>query len=275
MWGLGLRPAPEGSFRGTRIASVPEVAETTTAPAGRKVLAVEDEAVSRLLLVRSLQQWGYQVLEASDGARALELFEREEPALIITDWQMPDVDGLELCRRIRASKSAAYAYIVVLTARTEKGDAVAALQAGADEFLTKPIDRAELRARVNTAERILGLEEALGERVQKLEETLALLRSSQVRLIEAERLAAVGAVSITVKHEVNNPLTGIIGLAELCLLDAATGPPPTMDALRRIAALGRDIAAKIKRIEQVGQFRTTEYLPGQPGTPMLDTRGPT
>src|SRR5690606_31181164 len=122
---------------------------------------------------------------------ALEVFAREEPSIVITDWMLPGMSGVDLCRKIREHASRGYVYLIVITARAQKGDAVTALTAGADEFLTKPFTVAELRARVATAERILGLEEALRARVDNLEEAMNLLRDSQDKLVEAERLATV------------------------------------------------------------------------------------
>jgi sigma-B regulation protein RsbU (phosphoserine phosphatase) len=92
----------------------------------RKILAAEDDAISRRVLVRTLERLGATVLEADGGARALELIERERPEIVVTDWMMPDVDGLEVCRRLRASRPEGFVYAIVLTARTESADRIAA-----------------------------------------------------------------------------------------------------------------------------------------------------
>jgi CheY-like chemotaxis protein len=226
------------------------------------VLIVEDDRdtlAMHALLVRSL---GHEPLEAPSGAAALAAIEAHKPEIVITDWGLPDFDGLELCRRLRAGHGR-YVYVVILTARTERADLVHALNAGADEFLTKPVDREELSARLSTAERVLGLEETLASRLRALED-------SQARLVEAERLAVVGAVGITVRHEVNNPLAAIVGLAELCLIDTKQLPKRVVESLEKIKTLALDIGGKIRRIEEIEAVRLKPYLVSDPSTRMLD-----
>jgi DNA-binding response OmpR family regulator len=231
-----------------------------SAPA-RRILAVDDEPVSRTILVRALSAAGYEVLPASGGAEALALFEREAPAVVVTDWSMPGVDGLEVCRRCRAERPGGYVYIVVMTAeRREKADIVAALDAGADDFLTKPFDGAELRARMRTAWRVIDLEAELAARLRALEE-------HQARLVEAERLAAVGAAGLTMKHEINNPLTGIVGHCDLHLMDREKLDADVARSFETIRGLARTIAASVARLETATAVRTKEYLPG---STMLD-----
>jgi two-component system NtrC family sensor kinase len=127
------------------------------------VLVVDDDAISQRLIATYLSRWGYTVTTASDGAAAWELFEENEYEIVITDWMMPNVDGLELIRRIRASERGAYVYALLLTARTDTGDIVRGMEIGADDFIGKPFDRDELRVRVREGERVIGLEVALAE----------------------------------------------------------------------------------------------------------------
>jgi phosphoserine phosphatase RsbU/P len=135
-----------------------------------KVLIADDEAVSRHLLQRTLEQWGYEVVAANDGAEAWRLFEAEDFHLVISDWVMPHLDGLELVRRIRAANRPGYVFTVLLTSKSQKGEMIEGLASGADDFLTKPFDREELRVRLRTGERIVRLEEALLERNRVLSE---------------------------------------------------------------------------------------------------------
>jgi diguanylate cyclase (GGDEF)-like protein len=123
-----------------------------------KVLVAEDEVVSRRLLESSLQRWGYDVVVAGDGAEALEILRGPDPPrLALLDWIMPGVDGLELCRELRQRKGDAYTYIVLLTAKRLKADVVHGLEAGADDYMTKPCEPQELRVRLRTGKRILYL----------------------------------------------------------------------------------------------------------------------
>lgn len=126
-----------------------------------KVLVADDDSVSRKLLQSYLQKWGCEVSVARDGAEAWSCFEREEFSLVITDWVMPELDGVELVRRIRSVPRPGYVYVILLTAKGEKEDLVEAMEAGADDFLTKPFDRDELRVRLRAGERIAGLEQQL------------------------------------------------------------------------------------------------------------------
>lgn len=123
-----------------------------------RVLIADDDAVSRRLLQSYLQKWGCEVSSAENGAEAWSLFRQGEFPLVITDWMMPELDGLELLRRIRSGPSSGYVYVILLTAKTQQEDLVEGMEAGADDFLTKPFDRDELRVRLRAGQRIVQLE---------------------------------------------------------------------------------------------------------------------
>jgi diguanylate cyclase (GGDEF)-like protein len=126
------------------------------------VLVAEDNPMFRRILQSWLEEWGYQVTIAEAGEAAWRaLNSAQPPQLAILDWMMPEIDGVELCRRIRARKSPAYQYILMLTARDNQRDRVLGFEAGADDYLTKPFDRDELRARLRVGKRILALQEDL------------------------------------------------------------------------------------------------------------------
>ncbi len=138
-----------------------------------KVLLAEDEPGSRRLVKVHLSAAGYEVIEAEDGQLAWELFQRETFQIVITDWMMPKMDGPTLIHNIRSSGQKSYTYIIMLTAVDDKPKVVMGLEAGADEYLTKPFDSKELMARVASGERILKLEEQLTQAHHEME-TLAL-----------------------------------------------------------------------------------------------------
>ena len=116
-----------------------------------------------MLLELTLVKAGYEVVSAKDGREALTLFEKRFFPIVFTDWMMPEMDGLQLCRTIRKNVSTGYVFIFLLTARDSRDDMIAGLEAGADDYLTKPFDRLELFARLKTANRILELEKSLKE----------------------------------------------------------------------------------------------------------------
>ncbi len=128
----------------------------------KRVLIAEDDPVSCHLLKSFLIKWGYDVAVATDGVAALKILESEDsPRLAVLDWMMPGVEGPQICQRIREDKNRPYVYVLLLTARTEKQDLLRGLGLGADDYLTKPFDAEELRARLLVGERILNLQDDL------------------------------------------------------------------------------------------------------------------
>lgn len=138
-----------------------------------KVLIAEDDQVSRRLLQATLGRLGYEVVCTENGAQAWEALQLDDaPRLAILDWMMPELDGVDVCRKVRERDDVPYVYIILLTARGQKKDVVTGLEAGADDYLIKPFDPQELRSRITVGERILRLEAALEGKVGELEQAL-------------------------------------------------------------------------------------------------------
>ncbi len=138
-----------------------------------RILIAEDHYVSRHLLERNLSNWGFQVTTAEDGEAAVRVLESETaPPLAIIDWMMPKLDGLEVCRRVRAQVGRPYIYLVLLTAKSHKEEIATGLEAGADDYVIKPFDPDELRARLKVGQRVVELERQLAHRVTELENAL-------------------------------------------------------------------------------------------------------
>ena len=145
-----------------------------------KIFIAEDDKVSRRLLEAQLGKWGHEMVAVGDGVSAWEALRRPEaPALVILDWMMPGIDGLEVCRRLRGTPDGNRFYIIILTAKGLREDIVAGLSAGANDFVMKPFDQAELRARIQVGVRLIELQQQLSHRVQELEEALAKIKTLQ------------------------------------------------------------------------------------------------
>ncbi|MCS6829426.1 MAG: diguanylate cyclase [bacterium] len=149
------------------------------------VLIAEDDGVSRLVLQKALEEMGYAVQVAKDGAEAWEFFQKRPFPLVISDWMMPGIDGLELCRRVRSVRDKGYTYFILLTARDSKEDRLHAIGSGADDFLSKPLDRTELAARLSVARRILDMEHRLREANEELQLKTQALEMSQEMVQQA------------------------------------------------------------------------------------------
>ncbi|GAC1624164.1 MAG: diguanylate cyclase [Candidatus Acidiferrum sp.] len=142
----------------------------STPPGSYYILVVDDSPVHRKLIEHALAEESYSLLFAKNGEEALTLFSTHAPSIVITDWNMPDFSGLELCQRIRAQVNCPYTYVIVLTSNSEKNSVVEGLAAGADDYLTKPFDPGELLARIGVGRRIINLNRQIDAKNRLLEE---------------------------------------------------------------------------------------------------------
>ncbi len=124
-----------------------------------KVLIAEDDSVSSFVLAARVRKMGHEVLTAVNGIAAWEMYQHEHPRLVITDWMMPEMNGIELCRRIRAVETRSYTYVILLTALSGRTSYLEGMDAGADDFVTKPLDVEGLQARLRVAERVVHLQQ--------------------------------------------------------------------------------------------------------------------
>jgi signal transduction histidine kinase len=210
-----------------------------------KVLIAEDDPVSRRLLQSYLEKWGHQVVVTQDGAEAWARFQASDFQVVISDWMMPELDGVELIRRIRACQRPGYVYAILLTARSQKEDVVEGMEAGADDFVSKPFDREELRVRLRAGERIVHLEQSLTEQNRQL-------RQTQAALIQSEKLASLGQLAAGMAHEINNPMAYVITNLAVLRRDieaAMTVLNTYRDGRASLARVEPNLAAEAARLE--------------------------
>lgn len=163
------------------------------------VLIVDDDHVMRVLLKKHLRDWGYEVLEAENGLQAWNVLNSVEVFIVITDWVMPVMDGLELCRMIRDAHFSRYIFIIMMTAKDSKSEFIEGMDAGADDFVSKPFSKEELKVRLRAGERIVKLEQDLAERNRKLEDSNARLKEAYS--VIKEDLEAAGRIQSSLLPE--------------------------------------------------------------------------
>jgi DNA-binding response OmpR family regulator len=145
-----------------------------------KILIAEDDLVSRTVLTRMLEKWGHEVIATLDGRAAWEVLQREDaPKLALLDWMMPYMDGLDVCRHVRAVEQAEPTYLILLTAKDQVGDIVEGLDSGANDYLVKPYDARELKSRLRVGERMVGLQHDLAERIRELQFAMSKIHELQ------------------------------------------------------------------------------------------------
>ena len=156
------------------------------------ILVVDDSRAQLRLLSTYLARWGYDVIQAESGEAALKICQKENPDLIVSDWMMPGMSGPELCQRYKKMRGDRYVYFILLTSKSDKGEVAEGLDIGADDFLTKPFNAPELRARIQAGQRILGMERELKEKNRLVSKTLEALQTVYDAvdrdLIEARKL---------------------------------------------------------------------------------------
>jgi two-component system cell cycle response regulator len=215
-----------------------------------RVLIAEDDLISRRLLESFLQKWGYEVVLAAEGNAAWQTLQQADaPRLAILDWMMPGKDGVQICREIRQLQDQPYIYVLLLTAKGQKLDLLSGLEAGADDYLTKPFDPHELRARLRAGQRIIELQEQLINaqdvlRKQAVHDSLTglwnrrgildFLRREVARASRENSSVAVAIIDVDHFKSVNDTYGHLAGDAVLCEIARRLG-----STMRAYNALGR------------------------------------
>lgn len=207
-----------------------------------RILIAEDDKTSRTMLQAVLTKWGYRVIAAKDGKEAFGMFQQNDaPQLAVLDWEMPEIDGPELCRRLRKQQRKTPLYLILLTSRNESGDIVQGFEAGADDYVPKPYDNAELKARVDVGRRMLLLQNEMRER---------------------EKFQGVLEMAGAVCHELNQPLQSVYGYSEILLMDLDTGDRH-YETLKKIRQQIRRIGDLTRKIMKITRYQTKPYLKNQ------------
>lgn len=208
-----------------------------------KILIAEDDYVSRLLVRKAVMKIGHEAVVTENGREAWEAFQAGKPDMVITDWMMPEMDGIELCKRIRASKEEIYTYVILLTAKDKTTDLVEVFDAGADDYIIKPFKPDELRSRIKSGERIATLESrhyALQAKLlvknEKLDKALKDLKATQAQALQSEKMASIGQLAAGVAHEINNPI-GFVGSNLDALTDYFNDYESLLDQYKIIGSL--------------------------------------
>lgn len=206
-----------------------------------KVLVADDDGITRLLLSSALRKMGHDVREAETGAEAWDLWLSERQPLVISDWMMPGMDGLEFCRRIRAAQSSQLTYVILLTARAGKENYLEASAAGVDDFIVKPFEKEMFAAHIRVATRILGLDENLRSANSDLERRV----SERTAELEAALKAKSDFLS-QASHELRTPMNHVLGFAQLLELDPLNEEQQA--SVQHILSSGRHLLTLIDRI---------------------------
>ncbi len=188
-----------------------------------KVLIAEDDRTSRVVLEKYLGKWGYVPVSVTNGLEAWGVMKHEDsPRIAILDWMMPEMSGIEVCRRIRERKGTPYTYVILVTAKGQRDDIAEGYETGVDDFVVKPFDPVQLQQRLTVGVRVADYERELNESKIQLaryaSEMEALAQERARHLAHAERMATLGLLAAGIAHEINNPVTYISGNAQLLQL---------------------------------------------------------
>jgi DNA-binding response OmpR family regulator len=212
-----------------------------------RVLVADDDPIARLLVVAVLAELGLEADVACDGAEAWRLFAKGRPDLVVLDVEMPIVDGLEICRRIRERDERREVFVLFLAERDHPEELEALLDAGGDEFIAKPTSPEDLRARLMVARRRIAQDAAQ--------------RRAEDELAEARWLSGIGEATLSLQHEINNPLSALLGSAELMKMEFAERGVSN-ELLNIIHEQALRIAEVVHRLRRLKNPESVDYVGG-------------
>lgn len=224
----------------------------------KPVLIADDDKTTRLIIERLVQRWGYQPISVADGHAAWDYLQQKNqplPNLAIIDWIMPGFNGLELCQKIK-QQAQGFIYVILLTGRSSPGDVVMALDSGADDFLTKPVQAEELRSRLAVGDRINRYQQTLAERNQQLQAEIVQRQQMEVQLrqINLEKNKFLGMAA----HDLRSPLGSIRGFSEL-LLEADLSPKDRKEFLTIIHQVSQDMLILLNDLLDISMIESGRF----------------
>ena len=209
-----------------------------------RILISDDSAAIRDILSKSLVSWGHEVVVCEDGAQAWDVLQRSDaPKLAILDWEMPGLDGISVCKKMVEKEENKETYLILVTSRDATSDIVQGLEAGADDYITKPFKEEELLARLNVGIRMLDM---------------------RSKLVNFERLQTLTVTAGAAAHEINQPLTVVIGNADMLALKLGTVDQiPSQDIMKyavSISEAGKRISDIVKTMGELKKFVVKPYV---------------
>jgi len=222
-----------------------------------KILIAEDDPVSRRLLEATLRKWGYTVIVCADGATAWQVLQQPDaPSLVILDWMMPGMAGVEVCREVRKRAAEPYVYVILLTAKHQKADVITGLEAGADDYIIKPFDASELRMRLRAGRRILDLQAELIFAREELREQAT--RDSLTRLWNRAAILDILQQELDRTRRTGAPLSILLAdIDHFKRINDAYGHLAGDAVLREVA---RRMRAALRPYDGIGRYGGEEFL---------------
>ena len=212
-----------------------------------RVLFADDDIIARTLMAAVLTDLAHDATIVDNGQAAWDVFQAHPAPLVVLDINMPGLDGLEVCRRIRAHEAGRETFVVIVTARDGRDDLADVLEAGADDYVTKPASPENLRARLEIADRRIAQD--------------AQRRAAEAESARSRWLAGIGETTIALEHEINNPLSALLGHAELLVMEGGL----TAEQLEQIGIIQEQaarIAQVVRRLARLKNPQSIEYLAG-------------
>lgn len=223
-----------------------------------RILLADDDVPMRDLLAAVLEAHGHDVTAVADGEQAWQQFEEQGFPLLVLDWEMPKRDGLDVCRAVREHPEGEQVYIMLVTGRSKADDLEQVLDAGADDYLPKPVTPSDIAARLRIAEKRM--------------QTADARRGAEAELRKARYMAGIGELSLALQHEINNPLAALLTTTAL-ITGGMLEPHEIPEAHRTIETQAQRIATVLKRLRDAKDPQSVEYAHGQRMVDLGDRRG--